>query len=856
MTFGKSKLQYSILFVLLAWSAIAQTIISGYQIYAQHRGTGSASMLFHVAEDTLRLEGSSSQLRHMGLQPGDELVAIEGEMIHGYRQLERKRFQFKPGQNVAVTIRRQADGQPPKIMRLVVPVHEASLHTLRWIFTVVMYTILPAFSLLLGYWVALSRPRDRLAWLTLAVLASISQLIPGNFFALEEPWLQIVVGYRSLLSNTWPLWIMLFGLYFPKPFPALRKHRYIPYVLAVPFALLLAVDFYTDYYDATHIEAIQNLARIETALEQPLSIFFMICTLSFLVSIALKLQRSRQPDARRRLQWLLVGSAAALIPWLLLELILEILEWKLPGWYVTVSILSIILFPLTLAYVIVVQRAMEVRVALRLGVRYALARSGLIVLRILLSALIIVMAIKLALNATGPVRASVLIAIAVALLVVLGRAGKTLGEWIDRKFFREEYDAEIILTELAQNVATIRETTPLLETVARQVSDTLHVPRVAVLLDSSEALRPAYALGIEPAPDEGLPRNSVTVQKLKEARQPEHVYFDEEASWIQYTSDQEREVLRTLETQLLLPLNANDRLLGIISLGPKLSEEPYSTTDIRLLHAVASQTALALENARLTERIRREIAERARMNRELEIAREVQERLFPQHLPAVPALDYAGYCRPQQEVGGDYYDFIRLGECSLAVAVGDVSGKGIAASLMMATLQASLRTQALKPSGGPAEIVGLINRLIYDASAPSRYATFFYGQYDPATRRLQYVNAGHNAPVICRPSRAGDEILRLSKGGTVLGLFPDATFVEGCVELNPGDTLVAFTDGISEAMNPDQEQWEEERLIASIGESQGLFASEAIKYILRRVDAFTAGAKQYDDLTLVVMRVK
>lgn len=856
MLFGKSKVQYSLLFLLLAWSAIAQSIISGYEIYAQNRGAGSASLLFHVAEDSLRLQGSSSQMAHIGLRPGDELVAIEGELIHGYRQLERKRFQFRPGQQVAVTIRRQPEGQPPKMMHMMVPVHEPARHALRWIFTVVMYTILPAFSLLLGYWVALSRPRDALAWLTLAVLASFSQLVPGNFFGLDAPWLQIVVGYRSLLSNTWPLWIMLFGLYFPKPFPIFRKRRYIPYLLAIPFALLLVVDFYTDYYDATRIEAIQNLARVEKALEDPLSIFFMACTGSFLVSIALKLRRSRQPDARRRLQWLLVGSAAALIPSLLLEFLLNILEWKLPGWYVTASILAITLFPLTLAYVIVVQRAMEVRVAVRLGVKYALARSGLIVLRILLSSLIIVTAIKLALNATGPGSASVLIGIAVVLLLVLGKAGRTLSEWTDRRFFREDYDAEVILTELAQNVATIRETTPLLETVARRISDSLHVPRVAVLLDSSETLRPAYALGIEALPDAALPRGGAAVQKLKQTRQAERVYFDDETSWIQHTSDLERAALRALDAQLLLPLMANDRLLGIISLGPKRSEEPYSTTDIRLLNAVASQTALALENARLTERIRREIAERARVNRELEIAREVQERLFPQYLPEVPGLDYAGYCRPQQEVGGDYYDFIRIGECSLGIAIGDVSGKGIGASLMMATLQASLRTQALRPSGGPAEIVSLINRLVYDGSTSNRYATFFYGQYNPATRRLQYVNAGHNAPVVFRHGCNGGEIFRLTRGGTVLGLFPDAKYEEGRVELKEGDSLVAFTDGISEAMNPHQEEWEEERLIQAIRQCRSLCATKTIDDILSRVDTFTAGAKQYDDMTLVVMRLK
>jgi sigma-B regulation protein RsbU (phosphoserine phosphatase) len=856
MQFAKSKLQYSLLFALLAWSVIAQSIISGYQIFAQQRGAGAGSLPFRVGEDSLELQGSASQLRSMGLEPGDELVAIDGETIRGYRQLERKRFEVKPGQNIAITVQRETPEQAPKRMHMEVPVHSPARNTLRWIFTVVMYTFLPVFSLLLGYWVAMSRPRDKLSWLTLAVLASFSQLIPGNFFGLDAPWLQIVVGYRTLLSNTWPLWIMLFGLYFPRPFPILRRHRYIPFLLAVPFAILLAVDFYTDLYDATRIHQIRDIARIEKAMEDPLQIFFIICVGSFLVSLAVKLRGTSQRDVQRRLQWLLVGSAAALIPSLLLEFLLNVLEWRLPSWYVVSSILAIVLFPLTLAYVIVVQRAMEVRVAIRIGVKYALARGGLTVARVILSACIIVMAVKLALNATGPVTATVLIAIAVVLLFVLGRVGNNIGEWVDRKFFREAYDTEVILTELTQNVAAIRDTKMLLETVAKRISDSLHVPQVTVLLGSSDGFRPAYALGYGGTPAVELKADSKTIEQVKGSQHPTRVYFDDENSWVQRTPDEEREILRMLDAQLLLPLALKNRLLGVISLGPKRSEEPYSTTDMRLLHAVASQTGLALENARLTESIRREIAERARVNRELEIARDVQQRLFPQHLPRVPGLDYAGYCRPQQEVGGDYFDFLVADDVYFGMAIGDVSGKGIAASLMMATLQASLRTQTLQSSAGPAQIVSLINRLVYDASTSNRYATFFYGQYHSETRMLTYINAGHNAPVVWRPADGPAEILRLTRGGVVLGLFAEAQYSEGCVQLKSGDMLVAFTDGISEAMNAKDEEWDEDRLIQAICECGGFTAREVIDHILKRVDAFTAAAQQHDDMTLLVMRVK
>src|SRR5215471_14279762 len=173
----------------------------------------------------------------------------------------------------------------------------------------------------------------------------------------------------------------------------------------------------------------------------------------------------------------------------------------------------------------------------------------------------------------------------------------------------------------------------------------------------------------------------------------------------------------------------------------------------------AAQTALAQEVARLTTAIGREMAQRERLNRELEIAREVQEHLFPQQLPPVPGLDYCGQCRPAREVGGDYYDFLRLPDSRLGIAIGDVSGKGVGAALMMASLEASLRALASVVQD-PADLMGRVNGLVCEASATNHYATLFYAAYHPATRRLTYVNAGHNPPVVLRKSGGACQAFR------------------------------------------------------------------------------------------------
>jgi phosphoserine phosphatase RsbU/P len=266
-----------------------------------------------------------------------------------------------------------------------------------------------------------------------------------------------------------------------------------------------------------------------------------------------------------------------------------------------------------------------------------------------------------------------------------------------------------------------------------------------------------------------------------------------------------------------------------------------------------TQKTLALEVARLTAAMGREMAQRERLNRELEIAKEVQEHLFPQRLPVIAGLDYCGSCKPAREVGGDYYDFIELSQGKLGIAIGDVSGKGIGAALLMASLEASLRGLA-SLGNDLAELIKRINRVIYESSSANHYATLFYAEYDPLAYRLSYVNAGHNAPVILRKSEAINQVFRLETGGPVVGLLAQP-YQQDSFSLIPGDLVVLFTDGVSESMNGRDEEWGETRLVEFAKTCDGLPAFEAMTRIFAAAEAFAAGATQHDDMTLVVLRV-
>ncbi len=253
---------------------------------------------------------------------------------------------------------------------------------------------------------------------------------------------------------------------------------------------------------------------------------------------------------------------------------------------------------------------------------------------------------------------------------------------------------------------------------------------------------------------------------------------------------------------------------------------------------------------------RRAVAEKLenerRTARELEIARQVQARLFPQTLPALRTLDYAGICIQARQVGGDYYDFLALGEGRLGFLIGDISGKGIAAALLMANLQANLRSQFAVAREQPQCFLQSVNRLFYENTVDSAYATVFFGEYDDATQRLRYTNCGHLPGLLLRRDNS---VEWLHSTGTVLGLFKDWDSPTAECPLFPGDTLALYTDGATEAFNAAGEEFGEHRLVESLKRSRELNPQSTVASMAADLQQFSP-EEQHDDITLVVAKCR
>jgi phosphoserine phosphatase RsbU/P len=803
--------------------------------------------------------------RQAGLQNGDILLAVNGRPVTGLAVFGEAIRTVKPGDTLTVQVLHPGE-TAPRTAAISLEQATAPPISLPAASLLIIKLVIPTFCTLLGFWVTAVRPRDRSAWCLLLIMLFFSVFYSAGVESWGPVVRDIAEGYRLTVANTWPIFMLLFGLYFPEPFPE-KDQAWWTWSKRIVITLLIVSCVVSVIVGLGQFENFAPVASLSAALDRLSLIDFLInfaAIGAFFACISVKMGQAVTPDAKRRLRLLYVGSTVSMGPACILFVAQNIkggepLEQIFPEWFVLSALSLMLLFPITLAYVIVVHRAMDVRVVIRQGLQYGLATAGTRVLQVILGFVVIWTAVNLSLDPTRSKPEKIMvIAWGVVIVIGLRRGAEFVRKWIDRRFFRDAYNAEQILEALSEEVRSIVEKQPLLERVATKISESLYIPRVAVLLEQGGSYRPAFAIGYSGTLDTDFAETSGTVQQLKRQAAPERIYFDDAKSWVNSSqlTKQERRTLASLDPQLLLPLTVKQKLLGIISLGQKRSEAPYSSGDVRLLKSVAMQTALALSNAELTSAIAVEIGRREKLNREIEIAREVQERLFPQRLPEIAGLDYFGFCRTALGVGGDYYDFLALPDGKLGVALGDVSGKGIAAALTMASLQASLRADALRAGNDLAGLITRVNGMLYDASTEDRYATLFYAQYDPTTHLLSYVNAGHCPPILLRRGGKNGAVERLDQaGGTVVGLLPECAYEQAEVSLSPGDLLVIYTDGFSEAMSPNLTEWGEERLIRAIAACDGLPTKDSITKIIQAADAFASGAPQSDDMTLVILRV-
>jgi putative ABC transport system permease protein len=355
-----------------------------------------------------------------------------------------------------------------------------------------------------------------------------------------------------------------------------------------------------------------------------------------------------------------------------------------------------------------------------------------------------------------------------------------------------------------------------------------------------------------------IPAHGLLLNRLRHYPNPMALTSGDFETWLRWAKLFRPEHTAELErlgengTRMAVPLRTKNEIVGVLLLGAPEGRESFTAAEKHVLGSAAEIFALMIENGRLNDRA----LEQEKLRRDLALAGEVQRRLLPPEPPRCATVTLAAFTLPARTVGGDYYDFLSLPDEGIGIAVADVSGKGIAAALLMSVVQASLRVISGEREIPAAQLAAKMNRFIHASTAGNKYATFFYARLDERTGRLRYVNAGHNPPYLVRRTETGVEITELRAGGTVLGLFEEAGWEEAMVDLRSGDLLVAFTDGVPEAVNAGGEEFGEERLAALLRESLGGSAEEVSARLSARLRDWGGEAEQYDDLTVVVVAVR
>ncbi|MFN7939027.1 MAG: SpoIIE family protein phosphatase [Bryobacteraceae bacterium] len=723
-----------------------------------------------------------------GLRKGDRVVEVDGVPVATRWQVHQQVIRRPVGVPVRVTVERGG-------ARMVVeaPTRPWPLGVAERVYTIMQDVITPWFCILLGFFVVWRRPMDRMAWLVLLIMMGQANILAYLFFS--DQWEAVVSGTLRLFNPMWQRAGEVAWIWFCYDFCAGRR---LLAWLRWPLTMVIAYQGVQSGFEGLAGVHFPQWLPVLQAGKLPLWVWVGVAWFAMLLGFANLIYRlvgETAPDTRRRLRVLLTGMVLGRGPLLIVDIAgmlgRGITSWPAPVWVGALGMTFLV--PLTFAYVLIVERAMDVGVVVRQGLQYAFARRGVDAMRAALALLPLV----LVENRWAAIGWSLLALLAVGPLV------ERLRGWIDRRFFREAVQAEHVLADIGQPLRALTDPAEVLRAVAQRVSSALHATESRTWLAQDGA-----------APD-----------------------------WVDSPAGD----------AMAVRVVGAAGLLGAVYLGPKKSQEPYSPAEEKLLEPVAHQAALAMENAALTRTVAEEAVQRERIQRELEIAKDVQARLLPKRDVEIGGVVISGVCRPAQSIGGDSYDYIVLGDSNVLVTVADVAGKGVPAALLMSNLQAALR--GLTSGGayaGLAETLARLNELVFDSTPSNRFITFFAVAYEGGSRVLRYASAGHNPAALLRAGSERVEWIRTK--GVALGLRRKGTFEEASVVLAPGDCLVLYTDGVTEAVNVDGEDFGETRLEEAVERCRSMEASGLRDSLVQAVDAFAGGAMQHDDITLVVLR--
>jgi len=834
--------------------------------------------------------GTDPQGPATALQPGDQFLAINGITPAQDPEIMTFSDRAPPGTTYLMTVRRH--GQ-----ELVVPLKTVEKPG-RSGFGERVFILIHLIFLVTGLAVFLLKPDNRQAWLLALLLGTFVSLSTWTMPVIVlGSWVVFVVALAKILG-LWslPLFVRFF-LNFPERSPVLRRWPKLEAYLNWPLYLLVLPSFgasrlpaglRTWYFTLPPIKWLTGHSWF--GLPMPVIAGYLVAGLVCLVVN----YRVANRDARRRLRVVMAGSGAGFLTYLL-AVGAEFLRLsrRAPGlveWVGVGMMIALPFIPLSFAYAIIRHKVIPMSLIIRRSARYVLVSRGSAVLVIAGVGVVMFFVMDAIFSHVNPVSGRVVGIISGVLAIIVWNLAysfhrRVIAPLIDRHFFREAYDAQQIIADLTQSLRTTTNVRQLLELVVTRIQKALHTENVTVFLraGSGEYVSALSADQIKSGESRissssecKLPPDAFVVQRLSESSRPLEVDLRDPDSWLSqhwlsqtngHNSRQlEQETLRRLRSTLLLPLATKDGMLGLISLGPRLGDLPFSSEDERLLMSVAGPTTFAVENANLVERMveeerrRREIeVDHRRKTEELAFARQIQLSMLPRHHLSLDRIEVIGQMRTATEVGGDYYDFLQIDDDRYCLAIGDATGHGIAAGLVVGMVKMALinSVRSFAADASAEELVTNLN-VSLKASLGQRGIGMCFSLTILDTRDLTAEICSTGMPYPLHFDQAANRVQPIPMPGPPLGFLKKIKARSHRVQLRPGDSLILMSDGLPERMNQRDEMWGYETVAEEAARTCGeeTSAERIGERLIAACDGYAGERETDDDMTVMVARVK
>lgn len=667
-------------------------------------------------------------------------------------------------------------------------------------------------------------------------------------------------------QNLFYLWefffpqLLLFSLVFPEERDTIRKHPRIKYLIFLPylFHMVLVLVF----YEPERIVASLTVERADSLigiLLSPFSFvlrlislilggfynfhvqFFSLVNLCYLTLAVVLLyagyKRIKVPRLQVSTKYVMWGIFFSMAFYAVAFILPALAPIKLsPGLKYFLAILALVSGTGLITWAIIKHRFLDVKIVVRQSLVYSLTSAILVGLYFL----VVMQFSRMIQSIIGKPTAILDMGYLIVAILLFQPLMAQLDNLIKRSFMKDVADYRNMMEVFSRKIVTILDFEQLKETIFETLKKNMQVETMCLCaFDEKEKKFMLYS------EESVLPfdREDEFIQFLKEKYKPVFI----SALKIKEDETPFASCLFDYGIYLLIPLQSQEGLIGFVGLSRKSTGYRYSDEDLTLLSVLGNQLVIAMSNIWLYQ----ESLEKKKLEEELLRARQIQLALLPKAVPRGKGFEFSAYIQPARQVGGDYYDFIKISGETLGIAIGDASGKGMPAALLVSLLQAFLRAET-RNRLLPHEIICNINKLICASTSSEKFATMFYGEFSPADRSLSYCNAGHNYPVLLRKN--GD-VEFLEEGGLIIGAFPTAEYQKAERSFETDDLVVFYSDGLTEAFNQKEEQFGEQRLLDLL-EGAHQHTAEKIKDVLvQEVNNFSRGSIFWDDFTLVVLKV-